>query len=247
LDSSEFSLHAEVEDYHWWFSARREILLELLQRQVPPATERLVVEIGCGTGGNLKYLQNHYRVMGVELSPTAADLARQRVDCPIFTGDFTEELVPYWDEIDAVILADVLEHINDDAAFLRQVIASMKEGASLLISVPAHPFLWSSHDRVLRHLRRYTAPGLRRLWQGQAVTELLFTPINCLLFPPIVLYRWLSRSWGQENKSHLKRTSPAINRLLHLFFSIERLWLKHIPLPFGCSYCVLLQKNKVRP
>ena len=243
MDPLEFSLHAELEDHHWWFAARREIMHDLLRRYVPSGEGRLVVEIGCGTGGNLKYFSRDYRVMGVDLSAAAVAYARQRVDCPVLLGDFAEQLTPHWPDISAILLPDVLEHVAADEDFLRRVIDSLRPGGVLLVTVPAYQFLWSHHDEVLGHVRRYNPSQLKRLWHGQPVAQLFFSHFNSFLFPLIAAYRLLGFGKGEGGESHLKETPAVVNRLLVAIFRSEKFWLRLLPLPWGNSLCAVLKKS----
>lgn len=242
--SEEFNLHARLEDYHWWFRARREIILEVLKDYVPAKADRLVAEIGCGTGGNLKFLQGHYRVIGVDVSPDATRYAAQRVDCPILLGDFRETLSDRWEHIDGVLCADVLEHVQDDKTFLRDLLARMKRGGILLVTVPAHQFLWSRHDEILGHYRRYSARQLRELWHNLPAEELFVSPFNCILFPLIFLRRTLFKSSAETGiQTDLHQTPRYINTPLYALFSAEKLVIRHHALPFGVSYLAVLRKK----
>jgi len=87
MDTSEFELHARIEDDHWWCKARREIIFEVLKKYLPPNRGKTIDEIGCETGGNLKYLKKYYQVIGTDHAPEAVRLASKRVDCPVFVGD----------------------------------------------------------------------------------------------------------------------------------------------------------------
>ncbi|MDH4231493.1 MAG: class I SAM-dependent methyltransferase [Nitrospirota bacterium] len=243
LDIAEFRTHAEVEDVHWWFRARREIILDQLRKVLPPGQDRLIAEIGCGTGGNLKFLNHHYRVIGVDVAPEAVAHARTRVNCDIFLGDFREVLESRWQQLDGVILADVLEHIDDDRSFLRDVAESLKKDAVLLITVPAHAFMWSRHDIVLGHRRRYSKAGLRSLWKELPVEEIFFSPFNCFLFPAIFLFRMLKMDAAASGQSDLKMPSSTTNHLLYRIFSAERALLRRRPLPWGISYMAALRKK----
>jgi SAM-dependent methyltransferase len=243
MERTEFALHADVEDDHWWFAARREIILAVLAKYLPPGGGQLVAEIGCGTGGNLKFLQEHYRVMGVDIAPEAVSLARARTDCPILQGDFRLCLAGRWQEIDALLLADVIEHVDDDAAFLRDCVLSLRPGALALVTVPAHRFLWSNHDVVLGHRRRYSRHSFRVLWRDLPVEELFFTSFNSLLFPLIALYRLCSSPQTPAASSDLRMPAPWVNRMLYTLFSCEKEVVKHVPLPWGVSMLALLRRT----
>lgn len=240
MDVGQFALHARLEDRHWWFRARREIIFQLLGRYLPPDRDRLLLEIGCGTGGNLRFLGEHYRVMGADIAPDAVRYARERVDCPILEGDFRELFPDSFTGVDAVLLADVLEHVADDRAFLADIVARLRRGGFLLLTVPAHEFLWSGHDRVLGHVRRYSRETLRRAWDALPVKEEFLTPFNCMLFPPIALHRLLVRGGGG---SDLTLPPAPVNSLLLGLFRFEKLLLKMGPLPWGVSLLALLQRR----
>lgn len=243
MDISQFELHAKVEDVHWWFKARRELMLGVLQRYVPAHHNRLVAEIGCGTGGNLKFLQRYYRVVGVDISPEAVKYTTGRTNCPVFLGDFRKRLSVMWGDIDAVILADVLEHIDDDDGFLSDIIKSLKPGAVILLTVPAHMFMWSRHDVILGHRRRYSAGNLRYLWKGLDVEEVFFTPFVCILSPAIAVYRLYRRNGSDTHGSDLRMPPLWLNSMLYRIFSVESCLTGLLPLPFGLSYLSVLRKK----
>lgn len=241
MDISQFDLQAEIEDRHWWFKARREIILSVLKKYIPVHKNKLVVEIGCGTGGNLKFFKNYYKMIGVDISPDAVKYARQRADCEVLLGDFRDQLAGLWQVIDAVILPDVLEHVDDDYLFLSDIIKSLKRNSIVLITVPAHNFLWSQHDIVLGHKRRYSAKNLHSLWKGLEVEKLFFSSFNSLLFPVIALYRIVKRNKHYHCKSDLSMPSAWLNHLLYILFSSERFILNAFPFPFGLSYIAVLK------
>ncbi len=247
MRNDQFKIHAEVEDDHWWFQSRREILIDQINKFQPDA--KRVAEIGCGTGGNLRALsQKGFEVIGSDINPLATKLARERVTGEIYTGDYKETFKKYWDKIDVVILADVLEHIKDDRQFIQDLVENMCQGSILIITVPANPLLWSEHDLILGHFRRYTAGQLGVLLGGLGDMECKFQSyFNCLLFPLIFLLRMMNRLLPRKKnigQSDLGRLHPLVNALLRTIFSLERLWLgKKRTFPLGVSLLATLQKN----
>jgi 2-polyprenyl-3-methyl-5-hydroxy-6-metoxy-1,4-benzoquinol methylase len=244
MDTAQFDLHAKIEDIHWWFRARREIIFSVLKRYVPVNQDMLLAEIGCGTGGNLKYFKKYYRVTGSDISPEAVKYASGCADCNVRLGDFRDVLAGQLKEAEAVMLADVLEHIEDDAFFIKDVVDLVKQNAIILITVPAHMSLWSPHDAVLGHHRRYSVRALRALWAGLEAEEIYFSPFNSLLFPGIALYRLLKTAGSGEAASDLSLPSRWINYLLYRIFVAERILMRLFPLPFGISYMAVLRKGK---
>ncbi|MBI5102920.1 MAG: class I SAM-dependent methyltransferase [Nitrospirae bacterium] len=243
MKGEELQLHARIEDSHWWFKARREIIYSQLRRFVPAGCGSMVAEIGCGAGGNLKFLKDYYEVLGVDISPVAVAQTRERVACRALLGDFREVPADDWDRIDAVILADVLEHVDSDREFLGGIMTRVRPGAVAVITVPAHMYLWSHHDVALGHLRRYSKKRLRSLWSDTDVEELFFSPFNFLLFPLIALHRRLWPESGNGGGSDLSQPSPVINRLLYNIFIADRSLMRLSPLPFGISYMAVLKKK----
>ena len=241
MHAHEFSLHAGVEDKHWWFKARRNIILSLLLRFMHGEIKHLV-EIGCGTGGNLRLLSQHAgKVTGVDVSQDAVEYARERVDGDILQGDFRLELKDKWQDIDVVLLADVLEHVDDDVNFLGDIIQSLTPGALIIITVPAHKILWSNHDIALGHKRRYQRVMLQRLWGNQPVKQLFFSPFNFVLSPLVFMNRLLQSKQDNTQQSDLKEHSVLVNTLLLFLFNLESKWLQFFSLPWGCSYAAVLR------
>jgi SAM-dependent methyltransferase len=241
MDSGQFTLHAALEDRHWWFVGRREIICETLRRYVPSCQGNMILEIGCGTGGNLRYLRNWYQGTGVDIAPEAVRLAQERVDFPILEGDFRTLYPETFSGVDAVLLADVLEHVQDDRKFLADILARLRPGGIVLVTVPAHYFLWSNHDEVLGHLRRYSWKELQAVCQGLPVQLEYCTYFNFLLFPLIALYRFLPQK--KSLRSDLALPAAPFNSILWLLFCLEKYLLKICPLPWGVSLLMVLKKK----
>lgn len=245
MNDQEFKLHAELEDTHWWFRARREIIVERFLNILPKGRDRHVVEIGCGTGGNLKELGKYYRVTGVDMSPEAVRFASEKIDSPVVLGNFRDVLRDYWQDIDGVLLADVLEHVENDRCFVEDLLAGLKPGAVIVITVPAFQFLWSSHDQALGHVRRYRQDDFRALWRGLPVKEDMISYFNSLLFPAIAIARLLMNDSAEKGKeeSSLKPVNPVLNTLLLWVFRMEKRILHWMRFPFGVSLIAVLRKN----
>lgn len=242
MNHTEFDLHARLEDHHWWFRARREIVLAMLRRQLPPSPSKFVVEIGCGTGGNLRLLSQHYSTMGVEIDPYAARLAAQRAGCEIRCGDLST-IRQFTDRtLDAVLMLDVLEHVQDDKSLLLQSLALLPVGGLLIVTVPADSRLWSQHDIALGHFRRYSLESLSALWQQQPVDLLSLSFFNSLLYPLVRLARALPAR-QEAGASDLKAAHPLVNSLLYRIFVTERHLLPLVSLPWGCSLIAILRKS----
>lgn len=220
-----YALNHALADRHWWFVARRRIVRMLLERVVPPSPEALVLDVGCGSGGNLAGLTDLYRCAGVDREPQAIGIARSRHPSAEFVcGSAPDDVRGLLSQARAVLLMDVLEHVEDDFLLLSQTLAAMAPGAHLLVTVPAEPALWSAHDVSHHHYRRYTSERLARLWAEFPVTIRLHSPFNARLYPIIRAVREVGRRRGRTagiGQTDLKQPPPLINRLLTSVFAGE--------------------------
>ena len=235
----------ELEDRHWWFMGRRAIVASLLRSSGLPKNSRML-DLGCGTGGNLAMLSEFGQVVGAELDEHAAQLARERRLAPIVRGRLPDGLPLDAGVFQCVTLLDVLEHISDDRATLEAVHKLLVPEGQLLMTVPAFPFLWGAHDVAHHHQRRYRAKGLRQLLEttGYEITALSYC--NTWLFPIVAAVRLLRRCfpYGEtagNTGAELSLPPAPINTLLATLFASERHLLR-AGLPFGVSLVVLAKK-----
>jgi SAM-dependent methyltransferase len=225
MNEAQYDLHAEIEDRHWWFAGRRAIVRRLLERVVPPRPDALVIDVGCGTGANVAALSPAYRCLGLDESSQAIEHARARFSAVEYVCEAGVGARPdRFAGASAVLLMDVLEHVQDDFALLSQVLALMQPGAHLLITVPADSSLWSQHDESFGHWRRYDADRLRATWRGLPVEERLLSYYNARLFPIVKLVRAVSkrrhRAAGAAGTDFTMPPSP-VNWALERFFAGE--------------------------
>lgn len=220
-----FELHARVEERHWWFVARRRIMRQVLQEVLPPGQGRLVVDVGCGTGANIASLADVYSCIGIDTSEVAIRFARQRFESVRFIHglaplDLSEEA----ERMDAVLMMDVLEHVEDDSALLAKQVNALKPGGVLLLTVPADMRLWSEHDVSFGHHRRYDLEGFRSVWNDLGIEELMLSYFNTRLYPVVRAIRALNRlrgkAWGRSG-TDLSIPPGPVNRLLERCFAGE--------------------------
>ncbi len=215
--------NATIEDRHWWFAARRRILRALVD-EIAAGRRLAVVDVGCSTGGNAGSLADAYDVVGFDASETAIRLASTRFPRARFHR--ATDLDPVLDAArtaDLVLLMDVLEHVEDDFWFLSSIASVLRPGAHVLVTVPAHPDLWSAHDVASQHWRRYTRARLERVWRDLPLEARLVSPCNALLAP---LVRGARRLRGDAQPAHgtgadLSVPSALVNRVLRWTFERE--------------------------
>jgi 2-polyprenyl-3-methyl-5-hydroxy-6-metoxy-1,4-benzoquinol methylase len=243
MDRAVYDRMAELDATHWWFTARRRILQEIVARVVRPPKHARILELGAGTGHNLAMLSRFGNVEGSELDDHARGIAEKRVGRPL-----AKAMLPDLGQFepgayDLVALLDVLEHVEGDRAALDAIMSLLKPGGALLVTVPANKWMWSAHDVAHHHHRRYTRSELRALFKSAGFDIELLSFFNSLLFPPIALARLM----GKLRKSdHADDAMPgaAVNRLLDSLFGLEARLIGRIPLPFGVSLIAVLRRPR---
>jgi SAM-dependent methyltransferase len=218
-----FALNARIEDRHWWFRARRTILLDLATPVLPG--DGTVLDVGCGTGGNIAAFPDACARIGVDPSLDAVRLAEEiRPGVSFVRGMVPDAVEEELSQADVVLLTDVLEHVEDDAALLAGIVRGMKHGGHLILTVPADPGLWSPHDVAHHHFRRYEAHQLRALWADLPVAPRLFAPMNRRLYPLVWGVRAVTRRLGRASgRSETDLTVPnaITNAALYRIFAGE--------------------------
>ena len=227
MQSAQFQLHAQIEERHWWFVARRRILTEVVQGVLPPSSPAsTIIDVGCGTGANLAGLADRYDCVGIDTSADAIRLARSRFGAVKFIqGSAPRDLGPIIERAALILLCDVLEHVPDDFAMLSELLAAARPGCYFLMTVPADLSLWSEHDRAFGHYRRYSTRRFEQLWQGLAVEPVFVSHFNSRLYPIVKAVRsWnrLRRRSAGEVGTDFRMPGSAVNRALGGCFAGER-------------------------
>ena len=241
MDARIYAEMAAMEERHWWFAARRKILDKVLADLRLPADAQ-ILEAGCGTGGNLSMLARHGRVFGMETNTQALEFAAAKSTAIIAAGRLPAPIPFAGQTFDLIALLDVLEHLDEDAAALSALRARLKPGGWLLITVPAYPFLWSRHDELHHHKRRYVARGLRSVIEDAGYRVQYLSYFNTWLFPLIAAARLVGA--GSGHSGDLSMPNRFINALLGGIFSSERVLLGRIAFPFGVSLLALSRNTE---
>lgn len=227
---------AATESRHWWFRARRKIIESTIAGMALPAAAR-ILEVGCGTGGNLVMLARHGQVSAMEMDDHARQMAVEKTQGSfvIHAGSCPDDIPFQGERFDLICLFDVLEHIEQEVATLNRLRQQLVPGGRMLITVPAYQWLWSAHDTHLHHKRRYTAKRLRRVFRDGRLKVDRITYFNMLLLPLAALGRLLDRAMSRQQPSGTTTPAAPINATLHAIFASERHVLRHIDLPAGVS------------
>ncbi len=230
---------SEQEANHWWFVARRAIIASLIEKHVPLGPDAAILEAGCGTGGNLSMLANYGRLDAFEYDADARALAAARDVGTISGGALPGNIGFDGKAYDLIALLDVLEHVDDDVASLGALGQRLASGGSLLVTVPAVPWLWSDHDVLHHHKRRYTRESLEQA-VGQAGLQVrAMGYFNSLLFPLALVQRVTHQMFRRRAPLDARPSAP-VNALLQMIFGAERHLIDQIRFPIGLSLFAVL-------
>jgi len=234
-----YAIMREVEDKHGWYIGRRRIIESFVKRSCDEirsegTAEVCILDIGCGTGGNLESISKFGKAEGVDISSEAVDFCRARGFNNVREG--AAETLPYASEsFDLVTGLDVVEHLDDDVAGLREMRRVLRPGGRMLLFVPAFMFLWGVQDDVSHHRRRYAMSELMKKLQQADMKVERASYANIAFFGPILLGRLFMRLTGIRPASENNINIGAFNGLFGGIFGAESWWLNKFSLPFGVS------------
>ena len=240
-----YEIMNRVEDRHWWFVGRRAILesfLEKISGQLRATNNELrILDVGCGTGANLEMLANFGEPEGVDVSDDALEFCRAK-GLKVHKG--LAEKLPFPDEsFDLVTALDVVEHLDDDVAGLKEMNRVMKPAGRALIFVPAFMWLWGVQDDVSNHRIRYTKKQIVERLEKAGFGIERATYANWTFFAPILAGRSLMKLTGIRPESENNVNISALNGIFGKIFSAERFWLKNFDFPFGVSIVITAKKK----
>jgi len=236
MQSHHYPILYQVEERHWWYVGRRRIIQSLVEKicSTPDNSKPRILDVGCGTGANLKMLAGHGRAEGVDISQQAVDFCRERGLEAVKLG--AAEDLPYEnDSFDLVTALDVVEHLDDDVAGLREMRRVLRPDGRLLLFVPAFMFLWGVQDDVSNHRRRYTLPSLLRAVEAAGFVVEWSSYANISFFLPVLLVRSVMRWLGLRADTEYGINISLMNGPFSRLFAAERFVLKDGKLPFGVS------------
>jgi SAM-dependent methyltransferase len=232
----------QAEDRHWWYRGRRTVLEGVIDELRLPARAR-ILDAGCGSGRNMVDLGRHGTVTGIELSSTSVELARERKVGEVVEGSLLQ--MPFESgSFDFGASLDVIEHLQDDVAAFRELRRVIAPGGALLITVPAYGWLWSGHDVINHHHRRYTRRSLAAAAEQAGWESVRTTYFNSLLLPVAIVLRVLERFSRKTTESSLDLWVPPepANWLLERPLALEAAVIGHGGrIPAGLSLLTLFR------
>lgn len=249
MEPSFYETYYRHENSHWWFRWRYELITGLVGALNPSPTFR-ILDAGCGTGQMLRHLTRFGHAVGVDSSPEAIHFAASRdVDRLVLGSIFDLPFAP--DSFDCVLSLDVIEHVDDDRELVRALYSVVKPGGHLIVTVPAFQALWSEHDEVNWHKRRYRSSQLEQLLHETGLEIERMTYCNTFLFGPILAARKLKnlknrfvprRDRAALPDSDLNELPKPLNEALVWLMRAERRLMRRRDLPFGVSLLAIARK-----
>ncbi|HEX3539210.1 MAG TPA: class I SAM-dependent methyltransferase [Acidimicrobiales bacterium] len=241
MDRRVYEQMQAVEDDHWWFRGRRSVIASVLDSLRP--NSGVVLDAGCGSGGNAAVYSRFGPVFGVDTEAPALRAARGRGYRGVGVASLAG--LPFRDgAFELVCATDVVEHVADDLGALRELRRVTRPGGHLMLTVPAYRWLWSDSDVQLGHFRRYTRGEITARCNEAGWNPVRASYFNSTLLPAIAGVRWVRQRRGQPTgATELEQTGPLANRLLRWPMAAEaRLVGAGIALPAGVSIITLSRR-----
>jgi SAM-dependent methyltransferase len=236
MQSHHYPILYQVEETHWWYVGRRQIIRCLVEKICATLNtpNPKILDVGCGTGANLKMLAAYGTAEGVDISSQAVDFCRERGLDSVKLG--AVEDLPYENgSFELVTALDVVEHLDDDVAGLREMRRVLRRDGRLLLFVPAFMFLWGVQDDVSNHRRRYTLPRLLSAVEAAGFSIEWASYANISFFLPVLLVRSVMRWLGLRAATEYGINISLMNGPFSWLFAAERFILKRGRFPFGVS------------
>lgn len=243
MNDADFRLMDSIEEDHWWFVGKRLILRAVLDARTDGAR---ILDLGCGTGGVLRDRGERDRCFGVDRSRLALRMCARRGLDALACGDL-DRIPLKQGSFGTVLTLDVIEHLDDDVAFLRAAAELCTPDGRLVISVPAFQLLWSKHDEAFEHRRRYSARTLRAAVERAGLVVERMTYTNMLVFPVAAVWRILSYRLGLGKYAPENDFWPVpgwLNALLTLQYRFEAWLLRRVDLPVGVSVLCVARRAR---
>jgi ubiquinone/menaquinone biosynthesis C-methylase UbiE len=254
MQAEDFHHLYELEGRFWWFAGMRTIARALLDKHCARNTDRIILDAGCGTGGNLLWLRRYAgegEIYGIDLSAQALQFCRQRGPELVVQASVTD--LPFDDSsFDLVTSFDVLVQLptpEADTKAISEMYRVLRPGGIGFIRAAAYEWLRSGHDDALGTQKRYGLAELSSRLKRNGFTVLRATYANSLLLPAVAFRRLvLKRARLADSGSDVKplaRWLGPLNTTMRIILQAEAAWLGtlHLNLPAGVSAICVVRKQ----
>jgi len=237
-----YRIFFEIQKKHWWFVTRKNVVLDVIKRYLTKNDQIKVLDIGCGSGLMLTSLDKIGETYGMDMSDEAISFSKEIFSGRVEKGALPDQL-PYQENFfDLITALDVIEHIDNDVDSISAIRSLLVPGGKVVFTVPAYMFLWSPHDEMNEHKRRYTLPELKKKLVEAGFTVEKISYYNTFLFPVVFLVRMLNNGLKRDGASDMDMPSSSLNYVLKKIFGIEKYLLRYLNLPFGVSVLAVVRK-----
>lgn len=243
MEEAEYGHMYRQEDRHWYFAGKRNLVMSLLADHLVKDKPQ-VLDAGCGTGRTLAELARHYDAVGMEPNAGALSYASSRGMKRLVSGSLDQ--VPFANGVfDVVAVLDVLEHCDDDCHALAEIKRVLAAEGLLIVTVPAYKWLWSTHDDVLHHRRRYTKSSLLMLLEQNGFIVNKISYFNTFVFPLVAIMRLVGKVLKRDSGSADTDAIPPalLNSILYGLQCLERVYIRLFSFPFGVSLICIARKR----
>ena len=248
MDREYYRQYYNFERNHWWFKVRSHIIGRKVKNISGGRDELRILNIGAASGHTSELLNQFGSVKSVEYDKDCCDFLRDQLNMDVVNASITA--LPFDNSsFDLVCAFDVIEHVDDDQKAVEEMIRVCSNNGFVFITVPAFMDLWSNHDEINHHKRRYLLRQIKELFKNKPGQVIFKSYFNTLLFPLIYVVRKLINTFPKLFKTDNKKSdfelgnNKIINSALYGLFSIERILLRCIKLPFGVSILLMFKKN----
>lgn len=239
----EFVYHTnfEIESSYWWFVARNKIVKKLALRFAQLERGDFILDVGCGTGGFAKLLSQEFNVLCLDTSSIALEYCQRRGLTNVFQMKI-EDFPKGKYNIKSIFMLDVIEHIENDYSAIQRAYDLLEAGGTLILTVPAYRWLWSRHDEIHMHKRRYTRKEIKKLLTVSGFEVIFVSYFNFFLFLPAVFKRLVDKN-SESKVEPVEPVSKVMNIILQTIFMSEMYLLPLVSLPFGLSVIAIAKKK----
>jgi len=250
MDKAYYDEYKYLERNHWWFKVRKLILEQYIKHIIYNNKKLIILNIGSATGATSEFLNNFGEVRSIEYDKDCSIFSSKNLNLSVLNASITS--LPFKSsKFDLVCAFDVIEHVENDKEAVEEMHRVCKQNGNILITVPAYQFLWSEHDNVNQHFRRYNKNKLKTLMNSILGNKIIYTSyFNSILFPFISFFRLISNiipkdiyRKGAGSDFTIVNMDSFVNKVLYILFSFEIIYLKYLKFPFGVSLMIHSKKD----